>query len=158
MFNWKFIFPPIVLMLLLTYAFFQFPRLGDFDFHSTYKGDSNYPSGVAYLVNLIPLPQSLALFVFALLVSVVLPYILIFEITKNQTASWIYIFGSNIPSMLVSLYFVPQAVIQLFMLLSIFNAWFLPFFVLFGLFFHNQAWTALILTLAVIVWKRDCYQ
>ena len=155
MFNWKFVFAPIMLMVLLTYAFFQFPRLGDFGFHSTYNGGDDYPSGVAYLVNLMPLPQPLALFVFTLLVAVVLPYILIFEITKNQMASWVYLFGSNIPSMLVSLYFVPQATIQLFMLISVFFPPFLVVFAIFGGFFHNQSLLAFILTLGFMIAKKQ---
>lgn len=144
-------------MLLLTYAFFEFPHLGDFDFHSTYKGDSGYPSGVAFILQLIPLPQPLALFIFALLVAVVLPYILVFEITKSQTAAWIYLFGSNIPTMLVSLYFVPQAVIQLFMLLTVFQPELFVLFIFFGSSIHNSWLAALLLTmgyLGVLEWKR----
>jgi len=152
--NFKFIFPPTMLMLLLTYAFFQFPRLGDFDFHSEYKGGGIYPSGVAFAVNLMPLPQGLAIFIFGLLVCVVLPYILIFEITKKEKASWVYLYGSNVATILLSLYFIPQATIQVFMLASVLFPPFLVIFALIGGFFHNQYLFAVILTWLYIMFKR----
>lgn len=152
--NFKFLFPSIILMLLLTYAFFQFPHLGDFDFHSTYKGGQEYPSGVAFAVNLMPLPQGLAVFIFGLLVCVVLPYILIFEITKNEKASWVYLYGSNVATILLSLYFIPQATIQVFMLLSVLFPPFLVVFALIGGFFHNQYLFAVILTWFYIMVKK----
>jgi hypothetical protein len=156
MFNLKFVVPPIAVMFLLTYGFFFFPKLADFEFHSTFMGGNGYPSGVAFILNLIPsfIPRSISLFCFAMLVSLVLPYILIFEITKNQMASFVYLFGSNVPTMLIQLYFVPQAVIQLFMLASIIYPPFLSVFLLFGSFFHRSWFWAFLLTLGVLIWKR----
>lgn len=154
MFNWKFVLPPTMLMLLLAYGFFEFPRLGDFAFHSTYEGGSGYPSGVAFLVNLLPLPQELGIMVLGLLFSVVFPYILIYEITKDQNKAWVYLYGSNIATMLFSLYFVPQAIIQTFMLFSILIPQFFFFFLIFGGLFHNSWIYAVFISFGFYVWKR----
>lgn len=152
--NEKFLVPPILLLCLLAYGFVSFPKLGDYAFHSTYSGNGGYPFGVAAMVKLLPLPQGIGIMVLGLLFAVVFPYILIYEITKDQNIAWIYLFGSNIATMLFSLYFVPQAVIQTLMLLSIlFPELFIPFLAL-GWIFHNDWIYAVLLSFGFYIWKR----
>jgi hypothetical protein len=139
--DWKFILGPLPLIVFLTYSFAMFgTKVGDYAFHSTYEGGGTYPSGVAWIIDFIAffMPRAWALHFFTVLVAVALPYILIFQITKNALASWVYVYGSNIAGLLYFLWFAPQATIQLFMLASV--AWppFLAVFLLTGYLFHSS--------------------
>lgn len=154
--NWRFVLIPLPMVFLLSYTFVNFQHLGDFQFHASYEGGGQYPSGVASILNLLAaiMPRAWGLHLYTLLVAVILPYILVFHLTKNELASWIYIYGSNIPTVLYYIWFVPQATIQLFMLLSL--AW-TPFFAIFlltGWIFHNSWAFAFILTAAYALARK----
>ena len=157
--NWKFVTAPLPLILLMVYSFFNFTQLGDFYFHASYEGgngENSYPNGVAFLLQFLTpfMPQYIALLVYTLLVAVVLPYILIFQITKNEMASWVYLYGSNIAINLFFLWVTPQATIQLFMLASILFPPFLVVFLLVGHLFHNAWLAGFILAIAYLGVKK----
>ena len=154
--NWKFVTAPLPLVLLMVYSFFNFTQLGDFYFHASFTGGDRYPNGVAFLLQLLApfMPQYIALLVYTLLVAVILPYILIFQITKNEMASWVYLYGSNIAINLFFLWVAPQATIQLFMLASILFPPFLVVFLLVGQFFHNAWFAGFLLAIAYLGVKK----
>lgn len=153
--DWKFVAVPIPLLLICLYMFVATPRLGDFQAHLAYEGDSGYPPALAwYLDFLFFLPREAALFLVSMFFAVYLPYVLVFEITRNKTASWLYIYASGIPFMLAAIWFVPQAIVQSFMLLSVWRLPFLLIFLLLGWSIHTSWWAAWILTAGFIIYKR----
>jgi len=153
--DFKFIFAPLPMILLFSYIWIAYPHYADYDFHARYEGENGgYPSGVAFLLSLIPLSRQFALYVFGLFVAIVLPYILVFEITKNKIASWLYIYGSNIPIVVYLLWFMPQATIHLFMLISVLCPPFLVVFLIIGKLFHGSWFFAWALTATYILLRR----
>lgn len=154
--DWRFVAIPSILLMILLGEFLFLPRLGDYEAHLGYACDGNYPRALCSILgamNFMPRPS--ALFLVSIFFSVYLPYVLVFEITKNIKAAWVYIFASSIPFMLASTWFVPQAIIQSLMLLSIWNPTFLVAFLAFGWLVHSAWWAAFILTIGFIAYRKS---
>jgi hypothetical protein len=62
--------------------------------------------------------------------------VLIFEITREEKASWIYLYGSGVPLVLLYVWIIPQAIIHVFALASLRWRWFIPIFLVAGWLFH----------------------
>lgn len=109
-----------------------------------------YPPFIDYCLTFLApfFGKPIAMYLMEIAFIVVIPYCLIYHITKKPMAAWIYLYGSSIPIILGFVWFLPQAVIQILMLLSLINPLcFIPF-VLLGWMVHNYWWAGVALTLA----------
>lgn len=137
---------PLILAFSVSWYFHAF--VGDYAFHASYLGEGDYPRGLAYILNALQvfIPRELALFLVALAVVLYLPFVLFFEITRSEKASWAYLYGSGVVLLLFFIWLIPQAIIHVFILASVRFRWFLIFFLLFGWFFHAAYLYAFALT------------
>lgn len=154
--NWKFALRPIPLVLILLLGFFYAPKVGDYAFHLQNTGAAGYPPATAWILNAISsfMPRELGLFFISVLASLILPYMLIFEITKKEQAAFFYAYGSQIPIMLSFLYFTPQAIMQVVLLLCLRWNWlFIPALIA-APFIHSEGWILLAVGVAWTAYKR----
>ena len=153
----RFLLFPIPIVILFSIIFQLHMIVGDFNAHAfELTTSSNYAPGLAYLLEAARavMPPDLALFLISLIVVVYLPYVLVFEITRSHTAAWAYLYASSIPMMLFYLWFVPQAIIHVFMLLFVLSWWWAIPFLFLGWVIHSIWWAAFLLVLAYKLFWR----
>lgn len=150
----KFIFNSLLLLIpitvfsitLINYTFF-YVLTGDLFYHISNQGQLPYPPATNWLFNALNFIDRHDSAIYILLISGIwLPYILIFNHTHSIITAGIYLYLTGIPLTLVGFGLIPQSIIQLFMLISINNPYFLIFFLIFGQFVHEQALMAFLLT------------
>lgn len=138
---------PLVILFAAAWHFHAF--VGDYAAHLAYRGDGSYQPALAWILNALELamPRSVALFLVAVLAVAYLPFILVFEITRKEEASWIYLYGSGVPLVLYFVWFVPQALIHVLILATVRWWWFALIFVAVGWLIHAAWLPALVLVL-----------
>jgi len=139
---------PVVVLFSIAWHFHIFE--GDYAVHLAYRGDGDYPPALAWMLNTLEfiIPRELGLFLIAVLTVVYLPFILVFEITRKEEASWIYLYGSGIPLVLYFVWFVPQSIIHILILATVRWWWFAFIFLAVGWLIHSAWLPALLLALA----------
>lgn len=146
---------PLVLAQSAAHAFGM--RMGDYSWHLNFTGDpavSAYAPGVSMLVGSLAwlMPRDLSLFVWGLLLTTLIPFVLIHAITRDTRATWAYCFLSGIPLVLSMLWFIPQAAVMCMMLAT----WLWPpfglTFVFLGPLFHKEWILCFLLTAAGKLW------
>jgi len=169
---------PIVLFFAFMYQ--TTPPIGDYVFH-LYNGQGqatdnlfwsrgvsltyaakDYPQGVSWIMGVLglALDRRLAIFLLMLTASVVLPYLLIYAILKREKKPWallgafVYLYGSGVPFILMQDWYVPQAIIQVFMLASILYEPILFPFLWMGPLIHREAYIAIGITIFFIALLR----
>lgn len=145
-------------MVILFAAVFVFhASSGDYAAHLAYRGDGDYPPFLAWVLNAAEgfMPRATALFFVALVAGLYLPYVLIFEITRKEEASWAYLYGTGVPLVLLFVWFVPQALIHVLILATI-RWWQAAFLFLAIGFLIHSAWVfGVLLAVGYCFYGRD---
>lgn len=153
----------IPLTLIFVFFFHYYPMTGDFKFHMDNFGSLDYPNGVAWVLSFITMlgvSRAVALFLFMLLVTTLIPYILIVEIVGGKrpewkmTAGWVYLYGSGVPFVLMFGGVAAQAAIMCLMLLSVLEPMALFLFVFVGPFIYREWLLALFAAIGYVGFQK----
>jgi len=158
--NWEFLktalksLLPIILILIFVSSIGA--RVADYNFHFTNMGEQDYPPLTAYTLNTLSqfIPRTSAIILLNLLLNVILPYMLLCAITKNELVGWVYLYGSGIAFITFFGWFIPQGFIHVLILLSILHPAGLGLFALIGGLAHREWLAGFLLALGYILYTR----
>ena len=94
------------------------PLFGDFQHHLTYPQDGSYAPLTAILRDAIPLPPFYSIVALNLLVCVLIPWACL-RYRFGRNTGLLYLYGSMIPVLSMSIWFIPQMMLTCFMLLPL---------------------------------------
>jgi len=146
---------PITLALVIIASLF--PNHVDYHFHMVNYGQEAYPILTAHFVNFFDnfFERSQAAILVNLLVDLYLPYCLICLIAKNQNAGWIYLYASGIPFVMFFGWFIPQGLVHVLMLLTIFHPKGVVLFAILGGAAHREWMAGLIIAYLYRLYKEN---
>jgi hypothetical protein len=132
----------ITLLFILGVAFG--PLFGDFQHHLTYNpSDMLYPPLLGVLRDAIPLPAFYSITALNLLFAVLLPWACI-RSRFGRNAGQLYLYASMIPVLAMTIWLVPQMIIQFYMLAPLVHPAFALLWIL-GPYTHSFWWGGLVL-------------
>lgn len=147
--------------LIFTFIFTLTQPLGDYAFHMANYGQQDYPPAVSWVMgftqSILMGDRHLTVLLVQLFASTIAPYFLILYIVGRSRpewrmkAGWVYLYGSGVPFILFFGGFIPQAFIQVLMLLSLAKPATLFLFLMVGSTIHREWAAAFLITTAYLL-------
>jgi hypothetical protein len=124
----------------------------DYYYHLKNHGVDIYPKFVSFVLSFVGDQRETSLFLLNLFCTAVIPYILIFHITRKLDAGWVYLY-SGVPLVMFIIWVIPQSIAHVLMLASIANPLMLIPFLLVGWSIHEYWFLLWLLAAGFHIWK-----